>query len=133
MEHLGSDSGERWPPFALIGGLLLVAAGFAVLLPETLGKELPATLAEARALRVPASRKRRSRAQRTPDSGGGDSGGASERLLAAGPSPGGTPCGLNAKVGPVQASLSMLTARQFVHPGRQRPAADLDVPRAWHS
>lgn len=53
--HLG-DEGNKWAPFVLIGALLLAAAMCTTLLPETLGRELPATVEEARALR---RRKRR--------------------------------------------------------------------------
>lgn len=53
--HLGDDD-RRWAPFVLIGGLLLATALCTLLLPETLGRELPTTLEDARALR---RRKRR--------------------------------------------------------------------------
>ncbi|XP_034250492.1 solute carrier family 22 member 6-like [Thrips palmi] len=48
--HLGAD-GRKWAPFVFIGGLLLATAMCTMLLPETLGRELPATLEDARALR----------------------------------------------------------------------------------
>lgn len=49
--HLG-DGGQNWVPFVCIGVLLLATALATLLLPETLGKELPTTLEDARALRV---------------------------------------------------------------------------------
>lgn len=49
--HLGDDD-RAWLPFVLIGALLLAVSSSSLLLPETLGSELPATLEDAIALRV---------------------------------------------------------------------------------
>ncbi|KAK3922607.1 Solute carrier family 22 member 6 [Frankliniella fusca] len=49
--HLGNDD-RAWLPFVLIGALLLAVSSSTLLLPETLGSELPATLEDAVALRV---------------------------------------------------------------------------------
>ena len=48
--HLG-DEGRPWLSFVVIGVLLLVASSSTLLLPETLGQELPASLEDVRRLR----------------------------------------------------------------------------------